>query len=519
MRYSDMLAWADGHPWAIDHVAARGLPDMIARRMSGQLPPATERTPAARQGGRDRKGKPAADGPVVSIVPLVGVMIPRADEIDELFGFVGTAQVGRWVDAAAADPEIDAIILYTDSPGGSVQGTAELAGKVAAAAKRKKLTAFVDATAASAAYYVASQASELVVTPSGWVGSIGVVMTHVDRSQQLANAGIKLTHVATSEKKQHGVSSGVLSAVGRAEMEEIVAGYFEQFVRAAAGGRRTSAAAVKSQLGDGGMVLAADAVRRGMADRLATFDELLGVYGLHTSHLLRAEAGVIAPVAVSGTRTPAKPTPTPTPTPAGKAADLDMEVRRRKMRLAIAGGAVHRQEATPAPPAKPTPAGPTPVDLAKLAGVTAGWPTDGRTDATDRTTCLHEAGHCVATLALGGAVVFATSNPEPDGRGGWLSAGSMQDRGLAGLDRLTMLAAGVVADGVTSFGGTDLEFANKIDPERALRSKAFERARSIINANRPAVERLATALASKRVMSGDEVAAVVGTVHLPYAAR
>ena len=71
---------------------------------------------------------------------------------------------------ADQDPNVRAILLDIDSPGGSVEMVAEAAAMIAAAPK--SVTAIANTMAGSAAYYLASQADEVVVTPSGMVGSI-----------------------------------------------------------------------------------------------------------------------------------------------------------------------------------------------------------------------------------------------------------------------------------------------------------------------------------------------------------
>jgi signal peptide peptidase SppA len=295
-------------PWAIEQRAGHLLADLITRRVNGER--VAEAAPgAAAKAGKKGKPKPTA----VAVIPLHGVMVQRADWYDELFGFVGSAQVGQAVDEAAADPEVEAIVLAVDSPGGSVFGTHELAAKVAAAAKRKRVVAVADAMAASAAYYVASQASELVVTPSGMVGSVGVYTMHVDRSQELAKYGIKVTLVSSTPEKVAGNQFEPLGDLGLSQQADIVQGYYKQFVKAVADGRRVSQAEVRDTFGKGGVVLADEAVRRGMADRVATIDDVLGKWGLSSADLTPAAAGETAPSA--------------------KGVDYAVEIRRRWLEL------------------------------------------------------------------------------------------------------------------------------------------------------------------------------------------
>jgi signal peptide peptidase SppA len=307
MRYDRILAHLAGAPWLIEPNAARQLAAILNRRMrDGGTPPEAVEEARAIAAARDQR-KAKARPMNVAFVPLYGIMTQRADLFMEVSGLLSTDQLRQMIDDAAADPNVEAIVMDVDSPGGSVHGTEELARSVAAAAAKKKTFAVANSTAASAAYYVASQASELVVTPGGWVGSVGVVWMHVDESEALKLNGQVVTVVATSPKKAAGVDPGPLSPAGRQHMEEIVAGYYDQFVKAVARGRNVSQARVRGEFGDGGMVLADQAVKLGMADRVATLDEVLSRYGLSTADLTPVGEGPTAPSGRRKARSQARP--------------------------------------------------------------------------------------------------------------------------------------------------------------------------------------------------------------------
>lgn len=307
-RFDAILASLQAEPWAIEPTYGQRLAAILTRRLSGERPSADALAEAADiRSARDKKKakpKPAA----VAVIPLYGPMVKRADVFEEMSGVMGTDQIGQYIDQAASDPAIDAIVLDVDSPGGSVFGTAELAGKVAAATKKKKVIAVANSLMASAAYYVGSQASELVVSPSAMVGSIGVYTMHVDRSQELAAAGVKVTLISSTPEKVAANEFTPLDELGMSQQSDTVMGYYRDFVKAVASGRNVSQQRVREDFGRGGVVLAADAVARGMADKVATLDDVLGRYGLSAADL--------SPMAGA-----AKP-----PT-------MSLELRRRKLRL------------------------------------------------------------------------------------------------------------------------------------------------------------------------------------------
>jgi len=275
MHYARVLAAVAATPWAIEPNKGRAVAEFLSRKAAGQTVPQADIDAAVAARREPSAGRPAKN---VAVVPIYGVLTQRADLVMEYSGGTSADETGRIIDALAADPRVDVIVLDVDSPGGSVAGIPELAARVAAAREVKKVIAVANAVAASAAYWIASQASELIVTPSGMVGSIGVFTMHVDRSKSMETAGVAVTLVSAGELKTDGNEFQPLSATARESMQRIVDGYYEPFVRDVAKGRGATPGAVRAGFGRGDMVLARDAVKEGMADRVATLDEVLARY-------------------------------------------------------------------------------------------------------------------------------------------------------------------------------------------------------------------------------------------------
>jgi signal peptide peptidase SppA len=166
---------------------------------------------------------------------------------------------------AVADPSARTIDLVIDSPGGSVLGLPETADVIHAANKVKPVRAFVTGIAASAAYWLASQASSIHVTLSGEVGSVGVLDIHADISKALDNAGVKLTAVTAGEHKTERAPFTPLSDEAKAHMQSEVNRWHADFLSAIRRGRGARVSA-SSTFGNGRMLSAKDALREGMTD-------------------------------------------------------------------------------------------------------------------------------------------------------------------------------------------------------------------------------------------------------------
>lgn len=215
----------------------------------------------------------------VAVLPMRGVLTHRMGSLEESSGNTTYERLGQSLRALVNNTDVKAIVLDCNSPGGVTDGCVELANDMRALRGTKPIIAQVNTMAASAAYWLATQADEVVVTPSGAVGSIGVYTVHEDISAWLDAEGIKETLISAGKFKVEGNPYEPLSEEARAYIQADVDAFHSMFIDAVAAGRDQSAATVREDFGQGRMVLAADAVKRGMADRVATLEETLNRYG------------------------------------------------------------------------------------------------------------------------------------------------------------------------------------------------------------------------------------------------
>jgi signal peptide peptidase SppA len=173
----------------------------------------------------------------------------------------------------AADPSIGTVLLDIDSPGGTVSGMPELAAEVRKLAESKHVVAMANSLAASAAYWIASQADEVVAAPEAMAGSIGVFAVHEDWSKLLDEMGIKVTYIHAGKYKVEGNPDEPLSDEARAHMQSMVDDSYDLFIGDVAAGRGVSKAVVKSDYGEGRVLTPSAAKAAGMIDRIASFSD------------------------------------------------------------------------------------------------------------------------------------------------------------------------------------------------------------------------------------------------------
>jgi signal peptide peptidase SppA len=151
-----------------------------------------------------------------------------------------------------------------------------MAGEIRAARSKKPVVAAISGIGASGAYWLASQADEVVVTPSGLVGSIGVVSAHEDVSAAAEAKGVRVTLISAGKYKTEGNSLGPLSDEGLAHAQSMVDEFYGMFVSDVAKGRRVPVDDVRNGYGEGRVVNARAAVASNLVDRIATVEDVVG---------------------------------------------------------------------------------------------------------------------------------------------------------------------------------------------------------------------------------------------------
>jgi signal peptide peptidase SppA len=296
-RYPHIVKAVFDTPWAILPSRLQAIVEVVTLRVSGER--LTDDEIADRIGAGPSSRKPSRSGSgggAVAVIPVYGVIMPRADLFMEISGGTSLATFASQLRQSVDDPQVGSILLDIDSPGGSASMLPETAALIRAANAKKPVTAVSNTMAASAAYYLASQAGEVVVSPSSLTGSIGTFLAHEDVSGMEEKLGVKTTLIAAGKYKVEANEHQPLSEEARAALQAIVDDFYGQFVADVAKGRGVSVDDVRNGFGEGRVVTAKDAVRLGMADRVATFDatlaRMLGGGGSSASALAEGLPGV-----------------------------------------------------------------------------------------------------------------------------------------------------------------------------------------------------------------------------------
>lgn len=208
----------------------------------------------------------------VAIIRLTG---PMMKYVSSLSGGTSTVVARRRIRNAVGNGSVRAILLQIDSPGGTVSGTHDLADDVAAAARQKPTFAYVEDLGASAAYWVASQATKVYANPTAMIGSIGTYAVIEDYSEQAEMLGIKVHVIRAGAFKGAGEPGTEITAEQLAEWQRIVDELNGFFVRGVAAGRSLDMEKV-NDLADGRVHIGAAAKKLKLIDGVQSLDETLG---------------------------------------------------------------------------------------------------------------------------------------------------------------------------------------------------------------------------------------------------
>lgn len=264
-------------PWAILPESLEQIID-IAARVNDSPEAVAARLGRPLENTRDVEYR---DG--LAIVPVIGPIFRRANLFTEISGATSLEILARDFNAALSNDTVNSIVLDISSPGGQAAGISEFAAMVRAS--HKPVTAYVGDTGASAAYWIASAAHEVVVSDTSILGSIGVVASFRPNN----DGKIKIVSSQSPMKQADPTTEQ-----GRAEVQRVVDDLAAVFVASIAMFRGVSSETVLSDFGKGSVLVGKNAVAAGMADRIGSFESIVaGLSGasLNASSTYEANTG------------------------------------------------------------------------------------------------------------------------------------------------------------------------------------------------------------------------------------
>ncbi|MFP5513341.1 MAG: S49 family peptidase [Alphaproteobacteria bacterium] len=243
--------------------------------------------PSARRLEGARYAMVSQDG--VAILPVFGPIFPRANLMTEVSGATSAGALLNDYRLALSNPDVGAIMLLMDTPGGAVSGINAVHDAIAPGRKQKPTKAYVTGTAASAGYWIASAVGpgNIVMDRTSIVGSIGVVAA-IPKQVEPGADGVMAVEIvsANAPNKRPDPTTEEGADTIRATLNAIET----QFIADVAKGRGVSVEKVKSDFGKGGVLVGQDAVSAGMADKIMSYDAAFNELAAMVRNKRRADA-------------------------------------------------------------------------------------------------------------------------------------------------------------------------------------------------------------------------------------
>lgn len=202
----------------------------------------------------------------VEVIAVSGVLVSRGSHLAACETMTSYEDLRRQLNRAVADPMVERIVLDIDSPGGSAVGAFELAADIRAATAIKPITGLVNFMAYSGGYLLAAACSEVVVSQTSGVGSIGVIASHMDRSKMDEGLGVKVTTVFAGAHKNDLTPHEPITAQSLQVLDDLVQESYQMFTTQVAEYRNLDVAAVIAT--QAACYRGAQAIAMGLADRL-----------------------------------------------------------------------------------------------------------------------------------------------------------------------------------------------------------------------------------------------------------
>ena len=289
MSADQVRALVDQGPFLPAEAVRVGLVDDLAYadEVQGDMPPTPEgdagqvdEDRTRRLDGDDYRGVSLEslglnEGPKIAVIYAVGTIARGESSL----GTTGSESLGsdtlvRYIRQARLDPDIQAIVLRIDSPGGSSIASDVIWREMTLARDEKAVVASMSDVAASGGYYIAMPAHAIVAQPGTLTGSIGVVGGKFVTAGTFEKLGLNVESVSRGRFADMNSPVRPYDEAERGKMAEQIEEIYQQFITKAAEGRHMTTDAIDA-VGRGRVWTGRQALERGLVDELGGLDRAI----------------------------------------------------------------------------------------------------------------------------------------------------------------------------------------------------------------------------------------------------
>lgn len=251
-----------GEPWAITEGSLQTILEIAQRE--NESPEAI----AAKLGRNLQNSYNVTIRDNVAIIPITGPLFRYANIFSSISGATSYELIAKDLNLALENPNIKAIILDIDSPGGEVNGVSELSNMIYEARGTKPIIAYASGDACSGAYWIASAADKIYVSETSALGSIGVVGVYNNKTKEENKI-----EIISSQSPYKRIDPS--SDEGRLKIQSRIDAMAEVFIENISRNRNVSTEEVKNSFGKGDVFIGKQAVDAGLADNLSSLEQII----------------------------------------------------------------------------------------------------------------------------------------------------------------------------------------------------------------------------------------------------
>ncbi|HDS4354372.1 S49 family peptidase [Enterobacter roggenkampii] len=209
----------------------------------------------------------------IAILPVTGTLVHKFGYMQPVSGMTGYDGIAARLQQAVSDPAVKGILLDIDSPGGEVSGAFDTADLIVRAREQKPVWCLASDMACSAGYLLASACTRRLITQTGGVGSIGVVVAHRSVEKALELAGVDVTLIYAGSHKVDGNPFEQLPSDVRDEIQASIDSTRDQFAQKVAdytGLKKAQVLATEAAVYTG-----QEAIKAGLADQIVNYADAI----------------------------------------------------------------------------------------------------------------------------------------------------------------------------------------------------------------------------------------------------
>ncbi len=185
----------------------------------------------------------------------------------------GASAIAKKIREAGKDPNVQAIVLDINSPGGTVASVQNIYSEILKAKENKKVVALFRDVAASGGFYIAMAADKIVAEPGTITGSVGVIMQTSNVEGLFDKIGVKVTPITSGKYKDMGSAYRPMSDAEKAILQDMVNDTYTQFFAAVKAGRPNVKPEDLTEYTDGRVFTGQRAFNLGFVDKLGGEEE------------------------------------------------------------------------------------------------------------------------------------------------------------------------------------------------------------------------------------------------------